>query len=141
MSKPRPIATVGKIYSHRELEDMNVDELDVMAYGCKGGDICSFKPSELKIKWKDDLVNPHYKFKQGGMDWVRSVTFDEPVEVSVDDNGVFSLEDGHHRWFAASKLGIELQGVIEVKGNPVKTIMARQEKALRADDPSPTFPD
>lgn len=139
MSKPRPTGTGGKTYTQRELEEMDVDVLDVMAYGCKGGDICSFKPSELKIKWKDDLVNPQYKFEQSGMDWVRSVCFDEPVEVSVDDNGVFSLEDGHHRWFAASKLGIELQGVIEVKGNPVKTILARQEKALKSEDPSPSF--
>lgn len=139
MSKPRPTGTGGKTYTQRELEDMDVDELDLMAYGCKGGDTFSFKPSELKIKWKDDLVNPQYKFEQGGMDWVRSVCFDEPVEVSVNDNGVFELEDGHHRWFAASKLGIELQGVIEVKGNPVKTILARQEKALKSEDPSPSY--
>ena len=139
MSKPRPTGTGGKIYTQRELEEMDVDELDLMAYGCKGGDICSFKPRELKIKWKDELINPEYKFEQSGMDWVRSVCFDEPVEVSVDDHGVFSLEDGHHRWFAASKLGIELQGVIEVKGNPVKTILARQEKALKSEDPSPSF--
>lgn len=139
MSKPRPTGTGGKTYTQRELEEMDVDVLDVMAYGCKGGDNCSFKPSELKIKWKDDLVNPQYKFEQEGMAWVRSVCFDEPVDVSVDDNGVFSLEDGHHRWFAASKLGIELQGVIEIKGNPVKTILARQEKALKSEDPSPSF--
>lgn len=139
MSKPRPTGTGGKIFTQCELEEMDVDLLDVMAYGCKGGDICSFKPSELKIKWKDDLVNPQYKFELDGMTWVRSVCFDEPVDVSVDDNGVFSLEDGHHRWFAASKLGIELQGVIEVKGNPVKTILARQEKALKSEDPSPSF--
>ena len=139
MSKPRPTGTGSKIYTQRELEEMDVDVLDVMAYGCKGGDIFSFKPSDLKIKWKDDLENPQYKFQLGGMDWVRSVCFDEPVEVSVDDNGVLSLEDGHHRWFAASKLGIELKGVIEVKGNPVKTILAMQEKALKSEDPSPSF--
>lgn len=118
---------------------MNVDELDVMAYGCNGGDICSFKPSELRIKWKDDLVNPQYKYEQGGMDWVRSVIFDEPVEVSVNEDGVFELEDGHHRWFAATKLGLELEAVIEVKGNPVRTILARQEKALKLDNSTPTL--
>lgn len=129
--------SLDKIYTQRELEEMDVDELDVLAYGCKGGDVRSFKPSELKIKWKDDLGNPQYKFEQGGMAWARSVTFDEPVEVSVDDHGVFSLEDGHHRWFAATKLGIELEAVIEVKGNPVRTILVRQEKALKADHSTP----
>lgn len=137
MSKSRQTQPVTKIYTQRELEDMDVDELDVIAYGCKGGEIRSFKPSVLKIKWAMDLDNPKYKFEQGGMDWVRSVTFDEPVEVSVDDHGVFSLEDGHHRWFAATKLGIELEAVIEVKGNPVRTILARQEKALKADHSTP----
>jgi hypothetical protein len=132
VSKPRPTQSLDRIYTQRELEDMDVDELDILAYGCKGGDIISFKPSELRIKWKEDLGNPQYKFEQGGMAWVRSVTFDETVEVSVNEDGVFELENGHHRWFAATKLGLELKAVIEVKGNPVRTILARQENALKA---------
>jgi hypothetical protein len=136
--KPRPTQSLDKIYTQRELEDMDVDELDVLAYGCKGGDICTFKPSELRIKWKEDLGNPQYKFEQDGMAWVRSVIFDEPVEVSVSEDGVFELEDGHHRWFAATKLGLELKAVIEVKGNPIRTILARQEKALKSDNSTPT---
>jgi hypothetical protein len=138
VSKPRPTHSPDKIFTQRELEDMSVDDLDIMAYGCKGGDIRSFKPSELKIKWKDDLGNPQYKFEQGGMAWVRSVIFDEPVEVSVNEDGVFELEDGHHRWFAATKLGLELNAVISITGNPVRTILARQEKALKADDSTPS---
>lgn len=138
MSKPRPPKPFGKIYTQSELEEMDIDELDILAYGCKGGDVFSFKPSDIKIKWKDDLANPQFKFEQGGMSWVRSVTFDDPVEVSVDEGGVFKLEDGHHRWFAATKLGIELNGVIEIKGNPVRTILARQEKALKAGDSTPS---
>ena len=103
-------------YTRRELEQKDWDELCQMAYGVKTGDIIKLKPSQIKIKYKDDLVNPVAIYngeikKNGktGMDWVRSVSFDEPVKVSLGLNGKstkedYYLEDGHHRLFAAKKL-------------------------------------
>jgi hypothetical protein len=103
-------------YNRRELEMKDWDELTQMAYGVKNGDIIKLDPNKIKIKYKDDLENPIAIFnceikKNGkcGMDWVRSVSFDEPVKVSLGLDGKSTkedwyLEDGHHRLFAAKKL-------------------------------------
>ncbi len=105
-----------KEYTRRELEQKSWDELCKMAYGVSRGDIIKLKPSEIKIKYKDDLVNPKAIFdceikKNGkcGMNWVKSVSFNEPIKVSLGINGKSTkeewyLEDGHHRLFAAKKL-------------------------------------
>lgn len=116
-----------KTYSQRELEQMDIDVLDKLAFGYNDGDIVEIDPSLLVIKYPCDLENPEYCFQKGGMDWVRSVSLDEPIDVSIGDDGRMYLEDGHHRCFAASKLGKKLQAKVEIKGNPLRIILARQE--------------
>lgn len=103
-------------YTRRELELLDWDELTTMAYGVKTGDIISLNPNEIKIKYKEDLENPKAIYnceikKNGlcGMDWVKSVSFEEPIKVSLGIDGKSTkedwyLEDGHHRLFAAKKL-------------------------------------
>jgi len=116
-----------KIYTRDELERMNIDDLDRMAYGHASGEIIQLNPSQIRIQYPVDISNPEYKFEQKGMDWVKSVDFSEPVKVSIKQNGKFYLEDGHHRWFAAKKLGLPLMAEIEVKAKPIETILQRQE--------------
>ena len=82
----------------------------------KTDDIIKLKPSDIKIRYKDDLINPIAIFnceikKNGlcGIDWVRSVDLDEPVLVSLGKDGKsvtedYYLQDGHHRLFCAKKL-------------------------------------
>lgn len=106
-----------------KLEQMDIDDLDRMAYGHIGGEIVKLSPDQIKIIWPGDLENPEYKFKQGGMDWVKSVDFSEPIEVSINQDGEYQLEDGHHRWFAAKKLGRDLNAVLEIKGKPIERII------------------
>lgn len=132
-----PGAGVECAYTQSELEQMDTDELDAIAFGCRNGEVKTLKPSAIRIKYPCDLENPQHRFEQEGMAWVRSVSLDKPVSVSVDDNGVFWLEDGHHRWFAATKRRVQLQAEIEIKGNPVRAILNRQQKAVREQDPEP----
>lgn len=122
-------------YTRAQLEQMDVDDLDMMAFGHYGGEEVIIDPNDIKIKWHDDLGNPEHKFTIGGMDWVHSVDFSEPVELSVNNNGEIELEDGHHRWFAAKKLGRKLKGVIEIKGKPIERILARQSHG-QIEDPT-----
>ena len=103
-------------YTRRELEEMDWSELCMIAYGVKDDDLIKLKLSDIKIRYKDDLVNPIAIFnceikKNGkcGMDWVRSVDLDEPVMVSLGKDGKatkedYYLENGHHRLFCAKKL-------------------------------------
>lgn len=128
-------------FTRHDLERMNVDELDRMAYGNAAGDVLTLYPKDIKIKFKDDLVNPQHKFDKEGMAWVNSVKFDEPVKVSIDQQGRFNLEDGHHRWFAAQKLGKPLKVEIEkVDGKPIETILNEgvlEKPTLKSDSGTP----
>lgn len=116
------------VFSQSELEEMDIDVLDKVAFGCKDGDIIEISPADLVIKYPGDLENPEEKYRLGGMSWVRTVSFDDPIEVSIGDDGRRYLEDGHHRRFAAIKQGRSLLAEISIKGNPVKHILDRQEK-------------
>jgi hypothetical protein len=116
-----------RIFSQRELEVMDIDILDVLAFGYKSGEIVELDPRDILIKYPCDLDNPIEKFRTGGMAWVRSVSLEEPVEVSIGEDGKKYLEDGHHRRFSAIKQGFKLKAEIEVKGSPVAFILRRQD--------------
>jgi len=116
---------VVKHYTEDELIAMDIEELDTLAFGVTSGQIVSLKPSDINI-YLSDIENPEYKYKKEGMSWVNSVSFDEPVEVSIKQDGKLYLEDGHHRWFAANKLGKNLKAEITVQANPVKYILEHQ---------------
>lgn len=95
-------------YTREELIQLDWDELCMMAYGVKNDDIIQLDPKKIKIKYTD-MENPQHLFDTYGMKWVRSVKFDEPVQVSLGIDGKSTkedwyLEDGHHRVFAARKL-------------------------------------
>lgn len=120
--------------SHAELEAMDIDELDRIAFGCNEGDILLVDPNKLAIKYPCDMDNPEYRFKLEGMKWVNSVSFDEPIQVSIGNDGRMYLEDGHHRRFAAIKKGVKLEAEIEIRGNPILRIQ-EQLKVLHAAKP------
>lgn len=113
---------IGK--SRQELERMSIDDLDRAAYGYAEGDKATIHPKDINIIYKDDLLNPQDKFKKGGMDWAKSVDRSDPVKVSMSQDGKITLEDGHHRWFAAEKLNEPLKVEFErIKGKPIEKIL------------------
>lgn len=116
-----------KRYTREELERMDIDDLDRMAFGVAGGEERTLEPSSLRILYLGDLENPEALFAQQGMAWARGVDLSEPVEVSINDDGEFCLEDGHHRWFAAMKTQRPLRATIAIKGRPIERILAQQE--------------
>ena len=114
------------IFTRDALERLDIDVLDKMAFGVVGGEIITLSPSDIVIQYECDLGNPQHKFKQGGMAWAHSVDLSTPVEVSVDNNGAFLLEDGHHRWFAAGKTQRKLTAEVQIKGKPIERILQKQ---------------
>lgn len=42
---------------------ISIGALDRAAFGFASGDILTFKPQQLKIKWKDDIVNVKYEIQ------------------------------------------------------------------------------
>lgn len=120
------------MYTIEELQAMDIDELDVMAFGYKNDQEVTVSPSDLNLIWPDDMENPRYRFEQEGTDWVNNVDLTEPIEVSISKPGILDLEDGHHRYFAALKTGKSLTARITIKGNPVLAIMQRQQEGSEA---------
>ena len=113
--------------TREQLERLTIDELDRMAYGVAEGDRLTLSPAQIGIQYPGDLLNPQDKWAKGGMAWARSVQFDEPVEVSVGQDGKYWLEDGHHRWFAAGKLGKKLKAVVaKVTGKPIEKLLGTE---------------
>jgi hypothetical protein len=124
--------------SRADLERMDATELDRLAFGRAEGDVLSVRPDELKLKFPDDLVNPQDKFDRGGMEWARSVNFDEPVHVSIGRDGALQLEDGHHRYFAAQKLGVPLRAeIVKSEGKPIDALLGKAPEGITAYHGSP----
>lgn len=119
-------------YTEDELMAMDMDDLDELAFGCRSGQVLTLRHEQLVVIYPGDLDNPIYRYKQEGMDWARSVDLSDPIEVSVNDKGQFCIEDGHHRWFAARLRGESLSAHIEIKGNPVRAILRRQQESTAA---------
>lgn len=122
--------------TREQLERMNIDDLDRMAFGHSTDERLQLNSSDIKIKYKDDLVNPQDKFDKKGMGWVNSVDFSEPVKVSIGQDGKFYLENGHHRWFAANKLNKPIDVIIEkIDGKPIEKIL--KDGVLTSDTSKP----
>ena len=121
--------------TRRELEQMDIEELDRLAFGYAEGDTATLRPNEISIQWEGDLDNPIAKFEKEGDSWLESVDFSEPVEVTVKQDGKIYLEDGHHRWFAANKLGIPIDvKFVTIKGKPIEAILGTDlHKKLSAE--------
>jgi hypothetical protein len=123
--------------TREELERLGADTLDRMAFGHANGDVVDVHPSQIKIQYPQDLVNPQARFDDEGMAWAKSVDLSEPVDVDIKTTPIIGdhsgtgpaemyLADGHHRWFAAAKTGRTLKARIEIKAKPIEMILARQ---------------
>lgn len=117
-----------RAYTETELYDMEIEDLQRMAFGRASGDVIDVDPSEL-IPNADDMVNPEDLFAKKGMAWANSVDLSEPIEIALREDGTMQIIDGHHRYFAALKRGEKLKANVEVRGNAVRKILKDQETA------------
>jgi len=117
-----------KTYTEQELSVLDINELDEMAFGCRDGQVIEVAPDTVKVIYECDLENVHHRFELGGIAWLVSVDLSEPISLSINDEGQFCIEDGHHRWFAALKRGEALRARIQIKANPIAFILRQQEQ-------------
>jgi hypothetical protein len=103
---------------------ISIDALDRAAFGFASGDILTFKPQQLKIKWKDDIVNVKYEIQYSKLPiktWAKKIDLSTPIEVSYE-RGKFWIEDGHHRYMAAKILKITIRAIVEIKDKPIEKL-------------------
>jgi hypothetical protein len=114
-----------------ELERVDIDTLDRWVFGVIGDEIIQLAPSKLTIVHRDDLENALHqagRYPGGAKQWAKSVSLATPVDVSVRSPGVFTLEDGHHRYLAAKLSGRKLTAKIQIKGKPIEVLLERAGK-------------
>jgi hypothetical protein len=117
------------------LERLDVDTLDRWAFGVVGDQIISIAPKDLTIVHTADLENAQYqadRYPGGPKRWAKSVSLVDPIEVSVSKPGVFVLEDGHHRYLAATLSKRKLTAKIMVKGKPIEVLLQRAGKTQKS---------
>lgn len=101
-----------------------IDMFDRAAHGFAEDDITELHPSQLNIKWQDDIENVHselHKFDGSNEDWARQVSLATPIEV-VYEYGKFYVDDGHHRYMAAKILNKSLPVTLQIKDKPLKKL-------------------
>lgn len=128
-----------RVYTESELMAMDIDDLDEMAFGYRSGQIATLDHKQIKIVWESDIENALWKLEQGGRGWASSVCFEEPVVIKINDQGEFTLDDGHHRFVASRELGIPLFCEITISGNPVVHILRKQAAKKTLESVSPTL--
>ena len=115
--------------SSKEFADLSIDELDKAAFGFSREDITELMPKQLTVKWETDYDNAVYQQENSGLnkqEWAKQVDLSEPIEVSYE-NGKFNIEDGYHRYYAATILRKPLNVDLTIKDKPHRAII---EKAL-----------
>lgn len=115
-----------------------IDMLDKWAFGFTENEVKSIMPDKLKIRWHDDLDNVKWEIdntiweknneKGTKENWAKHINLSNPIDVSFLENEDDSLErgfyveDGHHRYYAASILGKPLNINLQIKANPIKEL-------------------
>lgn len=126
-----------KLYSEEELNNMNIDfeDLDKKVFGFNNEEIADLDIKKIKIKYIADIENAKFKAEQlGGIKWAKTVSFETPIEVSINQKGEINIEDGHHRYYARLLLNkyyntnTTIKANIELKGNPIIAFMEKQKK-------------
>lgn len=114
----------------KEYADLDIDLLDRMSFGFSENDIKRMSPKNLKIKWKEDMNNVIFEQKKSGKtkeQWAKTINLSEPIDV-IFENGVFKINDGHHRYYAALILGKDLNVSLTIVDKPHRYAV---EKALK----------
>jgi hypothetical protein len=103
---------------------ISIAALDRAAFGFSDEDIKTLMPSQLHIKWNDDLKGVKWEQERSGLSkvaYASKINLSEPIDV-IYERGKFYIDDGHHRYYAAKVLNKPLNVHLEIKDNPIKTL-------------------
>lgn len=136
---------IGLAKKSKTIEEFLNLDWDKIAFGFSDGEIIKLMPSDINIKWVDDLENAEYKINnvmRFGKHFKDSLSKLPPVEVSINEDGKFYLEDGHHRYVLAKKENKSLNAIVEIKANPFEKLniepqefyMKHAKKQLRTEN-------
>ena len=120
----------------QEYANLDIDILDKMAFGFDRNDIKRINPKNLHIKWQNDMNNVIQEQEESGLskeEWASQIDLSEPIEIIFED-GVFKIDDGHHRYYATLIRGGLANVSVDIKDNPWTFAVGR---ALKENKPVP----
>jgi len=120
-----------------EYAALTIEELDRAAFGFSREDITTLQPSQLNVKWQDDYKEVIEEQQSSGLseqEWAQTIDLSEPIDVIYED-GVFKVDDGYHRYHAASILNEPLNVSLTINDKPHRAII---EAALAEGKPVPS---
>ena len=112
-----------------EYSAMSIEDTDQAAFGFNRNNIKMLHPNQINIKWNPDWENVLAEQQNSGLnpvEWAKNIDLSEPIDV-IYENGQFKVDDGHHRFYAAKILNVEIPVNVEIKDKPHRAIL---EKAL-----------
>lgn len=125
VARAREIAEMG----YEAAAQLDTDELDRVAFGVTQG-VQEMPLSDLKVKYDADLEQAEHAVSREPDRWKEHL--DEPIEVKLRD-GEFHIEDGHHRYVTAKRMGLdEIKVDLTIDDNPVKKIFQMAGKRVAA---------
>lgn len=101
----------------------STETLDRAAFGFAEEDIKELDPSQLRVKWKDDLDQVKSEIDKAGSprNYAEKVNLETPIDV-VFEKGKFFVDDGHHRYMAAKILKKPLKVNLTINDQPGKKL-------------------
>jgi len=115
-----------------QLEELPVEVLDEVAFGFHSGDAIRLPLSSIHIRYPGDLesASADIETRKDALA-LRRTHGRLPVQVHLR-NGLFDLEDGHHRYVAATMLGDEaIWAEVEIKDDPIAVILGEKPRPAR----------
>ena len=114
----------AELANYATLEDAPIDLLDMAAFGINQG-LVNLPVDSLSVVYEADLENAEIQANEhprGPEGFAQDMDFSEPIEVKLKD-GLFRIEDGHHRYLAATILGKEtIEAELTIDDNPIKAL-------------------
>ena len=112
---------------HDALVMEDIDQLDRWAFGFASGDTLDVPVKDIEIVFPGDLENPVYAAGRASSPtaWAKTVSFEEPIKIKLK-GGRLTLQDGHHRYHAATILGKKtLPAEVDIDDNAVTKLLGR----------------
>jgi hypothetical protein len=107
----------------------STEALDKAAFGFYAEEITTLDPKQLHIKWTDDLDGVKYEQNYSGKskkEWALTIDLSEPIDV-IFENGKFFIDDGHHRYYAASILKKKLNTSLIIHDRPIEKLAGTKQ--------------
>ena len=111
----------------------------------KVGVVTQIMPSELKPLNPREMATARSSQRRSGLpevDWAKTIDLSDPIEATLFADGDIRIQDGHHRYLAASILGVPVKVTLQavnVRRDVLNTTVDRLRAGVQEVEPPPVM--